>query len=186
MLFEYAVFGISGSKFVVFRLKTGGNTHCFRRFTFITSYVRTITAKSRCKIVMHGHPKVELSNIFHLKQFHGTSGPSKSINVPYQGVKYTFFYYLCQILNPQLGVLMTCIIMLLCIKTDGHIAHDDYNHNQGTSCTPGPRNMPNQGGKIHHNRHFCNILASALLQLCYLIRTNFRADKFSRTSSARK
>ena len=109
---EYTVLGISGSKFVVFRLKTGGNTHCFRRFAFITSYVRTITAKSRCKIVMHGHPKVELSNIFHLKQYHGTSGPSKSINVPYQGVKYTFSYHLCQIHNPQLGVLMTFIIML--------------------------------------------------------------------------
>ena len=118
---EYTVLGISGSKFVVFRLKTGGNTHCFRRFTFITSYVRTITAKSRCKIVMHGHPKVELSNIFHLKQFHGTSGPSKSINIPYQGVKYTFFYYLCQILNPQLGVLMRCMIMLKKLMDTQHM-----------------------------------------------------------------
>ena len=44
-------------------------------------------------------------------------------------------------------------------KTDGHPIHESFDHSQGTSDPPGPRNMPNQGGKI---RHFYNFLASAL------------------------
>ena len=44
-------------------------------------------------------------------------------------------------------------------KTDGHPIHETFNHIQGTSGPPGPRNMPNQGVKFVI---FAIFLASAL------------------------